>query len=45
MNYTKKNNVVFDVVAKCAVARLAMIDNGKPYVVTLSFGYDRQGTS
>jgi len=36
-------NVTFDIVEKCNVVRLAMVDAGKPYLVALNFGYDRQG--
>lgn len=39
----KEIDKVFDVVSKCAIARLAMVDEGKPYVVALNFGYDRVG--
>lgn len=36
-------NQIFEVIDRCSVARLGMIDNGKPYVVALNFGYERQG--
>ena len=34
---------VFKVIDNCTIVRLAMVDNGKPYVVALNFGYDRKG--
>lgn len=34
---------VFRVIDDCPVVRLAMADGGKPYIVPLNFGYDRQG--
>lgn len=34
---------VFEVVDRCAICRLAMVDEGKPYMVALNFGYERQG--
>lgn len=36
-------NGVFDIVDRCSVVHLGMVDNGKPYVVALNFGYDREG--
>lgn len=36
-------NGVFDIVDRCNVVHLGMVDNGKPYVVALNFGYDREG--
>lgn len=36
---------VFAVVKNCAVVHVAMVDDGKPYVVALNFGFDRQGDS
>lgn len=39
----KDINGVFDIVDRCSVVHLGMVDNGKPYVVTLNFGYDREG--
>ncbi len=35
-------NGVFDIVDRCSVVHLGMVDNGKPYVVALNFGYDRE---
>ncbi|HCP14940.1 MAG TPA: pyridoxamine 5'-phosphate oxidase [Peptococcaceae bacterium] len=34
---------VFAVVDHCEICRLAMVDEGKPYMVALNFGYERQG--
>lgn len=34
---------VFDVVDRCTVVHLSMVDGGKPYGVALNFGYDRDG--
>ena len=34
---------VFDVVERCQSVHLGMVDKGKPYVVALNFGCDRQG--
>lgn len=39
----KELDAVFEVVKNCAVVHLAMVDEGKPYVVALNFGYDREG--
>lgn len=36
---------VFSVVENCAVVHVAMVDDGRPYVVALNFGFDRQGDS
>ncbi|NBI91245.1 pyridoxamine 5'-phosphate oxidase family protein [Lachnospiraceae bacterium] len=33
---------IFLVVEKCRVVHVAMIDEGKPYVVALNFGFDRR---
>lgn len=34
---------VFAVVKRCQVLHLAMAEQGRPYVVPLNFGYDREG--
>lgn len=34
---------IFDIVRRCNVVHLGMVDNGKPYVVALNFGYEREG--
>lgn len=34
---------IFDIVERCNVVHLGMVDNGKPYVVALNFGYEREG--
>lgn len=34
---------IFDIVERCSVVHLGMVDNGKPYVVALNFGYEREG--
>ena len=36
---------VFSVVENCSVVHVAMVDDGRPYVVALNFGFDRQGDS
>lgn len=36
-------DAVFDVVDRCGVLRLGMVDHGKPYVVALNYGYERDG--
>lgn len=36
-------NEIFDIVRNCSVAHVGMVENGKPYVVALNFGYERQG--
>lgn len=36
---------VFSVVKNCEVVHVAMVDDGKPYVVALNFGFDRKGDS
>ncbi|MDD4564371.1 MAG: pyridoxamine 5'-phosphate oxidase family protein [Eubacteriales bacterium] len=37
----KDINAIFEVVKNCSVAHVAMVDEGKPYVVALNFGYER----
>lgn len=34
---------IFSVVKNCKVVHIAMVDNQKPYVVALNFGFDRKG--
>lgn len=34
---------IFEMIDNCPVIHLAMADEGKPYVVALNFGYERQG--
>lgn len=34
---------IFEIVSRCSVAHVGMVENGKPYVVALNFGYERQG--
>lgn len=34
---------MFEIVSRCSVAHVGMVENGKPYVVALNFGYERQG--
>lgn len=34
---------IFSIVKKCNVVHVGMVDDGKPYVVALNFGFDRQG--
>lgn len=36
---------VFSVVENCEVVHVAMVDDGRPYVVALNFGFDRKGDS
>lgn len=36
-------NKIFEIIDNCPVIHIAMTDNGKPYVVALNFGYERQG--
>lgn len=36
-------NRIFEIVRNCSVAHVGMVENGKPYVVALNFGYERQG--
>lgn len=36
-------NQIFEIVRNCSVAHVGMVENGKPYVVALNFGYERQG--
>lgn len=38
-------NQIFDIVSKCSVAHVGMVDHGEPYVVALNFGYERKGNS
>ena len=32
---------IFDIVDRCSVAHVGMVDQGKPYVVALNFGYEK----
>ncbi len=34
-------NSIFEVINNCSIVHVAMVDDGKPYVVALNFGYDR----
>lgn len=34
---------IFEIIDRCDVVHLAMVDEGKPYVVALNFGYERVG--
>lgn len=34
---------LFDIVSRCSVAHVAMLDHGAPYVVALNFGFERDG--
>lgn len=34
---------IFEIVSNCNIANIGMIDQGKPYVVALNFGYERKG--
>lgn len=34
---------IFAIVRNCSVAHVGMVENGRPYVVALNFGYERQG--
>ncbi|MDF2820784.1 MAG: 5-nitroimidazole antibiotic resistance protein [Clostridiales bacterium] len=36
---TRKEEI-FDIIDQCKVCRIAMIDNGKPYIVPMNFGYE-----
>lgn len=35
-------NQIFEIVSHCNVAHVGMVENGKPYVVALNFGYERE---
>lgn len=39
----EKLEEVFAAVERCQVLHLAMVDQGRPYVVPLNFGYEREG--
>lgn len=34
---------IFEIVDHCSIANVGMIDQGRPYVVALNFGYERKG--
>lgn len=36
-------NQIFEIVRNCSVAHVGMVEDGKPYVVALNFGFERQG--
>lgn len=40
---SKNLDGVFGIVENCSVVHVGMVDEGKPYVVALNFGYDRVG--
>ena len=33
-------NVISDIISRCKVCRIALCENGQPYVLPLNFGYD-----
>ena len=39
----KDINKIFQVIENCSAVHVGMVDEGKPYVVALNFGYDREG--
>ena len=39
----KDINDIFIVIENCNTVHVGMVDEGKPYVVALNFGYDREG--
>lgn len=39
----KETDSMFDIVDRCNTVHLGMVEDGKPYVVALNFGYDREG--
>ncbi|EJE7233924.1 pyridoxamine 5'-phosphate oxidase family protein [Clostridium sporogenes] len=39
----KDINEIFQVIENCSAVHVGMVDEGKPYVVALNFGYDREG--
>lgn len=41
----KNPDKIFDIIQNCSVAHVGMVENGKPYVVALNFGYERNGDS
>ena len=36
---------IIEIIDKCSVVHLGMVDDGMPYVVPLNFGYEQQGDS
>ncbi|MDI6743465.1 MAG: pyridoxamine 5'-phosphate oxidase family protein [Smithella sp.] len=36
----KDRKIIDDIIRRCQVCRLAMCDDGQPYIVPLNFGYD-----
>ncbi len=34
---------IFEIIARCKVIHLAMVDEGRPYTVAMNFGYERDG--
>jgi len=38
----RDRKIIDDIIRRCRVCRLAMCDNGQPYVLPLNFGYDGQ---
>lgn len=41
----KNPDDIFSVIENCQTVHVAMVDDGKPYVVALNFGFDRRGDS
>ncbi len=39
----KDINEIFQVIEHCSSVHIGMVDEGKPYVVALNFGYEREG--
>lgn len=38
-------DMIFKIIDNCQTVHVGMVDNEKPYVVALNFGYERQGDS
>lgn len=38
-------NQIFEIVRNCSVVHMGMVEKGRPYVVAVNFGYERQGDS
>lgn len=37
-------NDIFSVIERCHIVHIAMVENGKPYLVAMNFGYERRGS-
>lgn len=39
----KDKNVIEEILRECKVCRISVVDDGKPYIIPMNFGYDYDG--